>query len=35
LQARTANKSLLTAYFDTAGDLMSMCSEDAAKELTL
>ena len=33
--ARTSNKSLLTAYFDTAGDLMAMCSEEAAKKLTL
>jgi hypothetical protein len=31
--ARSASKSLLTAYFDTAGDLMATVSEQAAKDL--
>eukprot|EP01043_Picozoa_sp_COSAG02_P042055 COSAG02_NODE_3541_length_6588_cov_11.433349_5_plen_1037_part_01 len=31
--ARSAGKSLLTSYFDTAGDLMAMLSEQAAKDM--
>ena len=31
--SRSAGKSLLTTYFDTAGDLMAMVSEQAAKDM--